>query len=119
MNRIETGRLLIETYDQTGSYSETAREWGTSRHVVRKWVRRFRQQGEAGLQDLSRRPHRSPRQTPAEIEQQVMEAWEKTRYISQGLDSYSQVHSRQAWSQEGFSCLGVGLRPDTGNCASS
>ena len=92
MNRIEARRRLIATYEQTGSYSETAREWHTSRHVVRKWVRRFKEQGEAGLQDLSRRPHHSPRQTPAEIEQQVMEAWEKTRYGRHRLAVYLSWH---------------------------
>ena len=95
MNRIEARRLLIETYDQTDSCSETAREWGTSCYVVRKWVRRFRQQGEAGLQDLSRRLHHSPRQTPAEIEQQVMEVWEKTRYGRQRLAVYLSWHGLQ------------------------
>ena len=80
MNPVEARRLLIETYEQTGSLSETARVWQTSRHLVRKWVRRYQELGEAGLEYVSRRPHNSPRQTAPDIEQQVMDAWRKTGY---------------------------------------
>jgi len=80
MNHVEARHRLIQSYRETDSYSETARLWHTSRHLVRKWVRRYRESEEEGLQDRSRRPHHSPRQTPPEIEQRVMAAWEKTRY---------------------------------------
>ena len=43
-------------------------------------MRRFEAEGEAGLQDRSRRPHHCPRQTPPEIERQVREARKATRY---------------------------------------
>jgi len=56
MNRVEARKLLIETYEETGSFSETARRWETSRHVVRKWVRRYEAEGQAGLEDRFRRP---------------------------------------------------------------
>ncbi|MGD2144620.1 MAG: helix-turn-helix domain-containing protein, partial [Anaerolineae bacterium] len=88
MDRVEARKLLIETYKETGSFSETARRWETSRHVVRKWVRRYRAEGEACLEDRSRRPHNSPRQTPPEIEEQVMEAWKKTGYGRRRLAHY-------------------------------
>ena len=90
MNQLEARQRLIQTYRQTHNFTETARRWGTSRHLVRKWVRRYQAQGEAGLQDRSRRPHRCPRQTPAEVEQQVMAAWEKTRYGRRRLALYLQ-----------------------------
>ena len=57
MNRVEARHLLIQTFEKTGSYSQTARLWHTSRHVVRKWVRRYQELGEDGLEDQSRRPH--------------------------------------------------------------
>jgi transposase len=88
MNRVEARRCLIETYQRTENYSETARRWNTSRHVVRRWVRRYQKLGDAGLEDRSRRPHHSPRQTPAEIEQQVLDAWKKTHYGRQRLAVY-------------------------------
>ena len=40
----------------TGNFPLMARLWHTSRHVVRKWVRRYQEQGPSGLQDCSLRP---------------------------------------------------------------
>jgi len=37
-----------EAYHTTGSISGTARLWHTSRNVVRKWVRRYQEEGLAG-----------------------------------------------------------------------
>jgi len=88
MNRIEARRRLVQTYQRTRNYSETARLWHTSRHVVRKWVRRHQKLGDAGLGNRSRRPHHTPRQTPPEIEQQVLDAWKKTHYGRQRLAVY-------------------------------
>src|SRR5258708_34563231 len=39
---------------------------------VRKWVRRYQQQGPRGLPELPRAPHPHPGKTPADIEQQVV-----------------------------------------------
>ncbi len=41
----------------------TARKYGTTVKTVRKWVRRYEAQKKAGLVELSRRPHTSPRAT--------------------------------------------------------
>ena len=49
------------------SLREAAAERGLSRQSASKWVRRYRLQGRAGLADLSSRPHRSPRLTPAPL----------------------------------------------------
>jgi len=72
MNKVETRRLLVQTYHETGSISETARRWHTSRQVVRKWVRRYQQEGEAGLRSRPRRPHTMPRRTDAALEAKVL-----------------------------------------------
>ncbi|MCL0094356.1 helix-turn-helix domain-containing protein [Dehalococcoidales bacterium] len=64
MSKEEARRLIIETYLDTGNLSLTARLWHTSRHVVRKWVRRFEEKGDEGIRDRSRRPQSSPQQTP-------------------------------------------------------
>jgi transposase len=79
MNRVEARQHLVRTYQQTGSIRETARRWGTSRQVVRKWVRRFLQDS-MGLQDHSRRPLHCPRQTAHEVEERVMQVWQQTHY---------------------------------------
>jgi len=88
MSRVEARQRLVRTYQETGNLSETARRWQTSRQVVRKWLRRFRTQDVAGLQDRSRRPAHSPRQTPKEIEQQVLQAWQETHYGRKRLALY-------------------------------
>ena len=67
VNRVEARRYLIQTYERTGDYSETARQWYTSRHVVRRWARRYREPRETERRDQSRRPHHSQRQTRPEV----------------------------------------------------
>lgn len=43
------------------SISDLAREYAVSRQVIYKWINRFKENGEDGLLELSRRPHTSPR----------------------------------------------------------
>ena len=64
---------IVAVYRECGSIRETARRLSISRNTVRKWVRRYREEGEAGLHDRSRRPKRSPRHTPPEVEERVLE----------------------------------------------
>ena len=54
------------------SKSDVARDYRVSRRWVITLVQRYRAEGEAGLQPRSRRPHRSPQQTPAEVEERVV-----------------------------------------------
>ncbi len=44
-----------------------------SRKTGYKWLKRYQEGGESGLLDRSRRPHRSPRRSPVEIETMVIE----------------------------------------------
>ena len=44
--------------------AEVARQFQVSRSTAYKWLRRFREEGESGLEDRSSRPHRSPRALP-------------------------------------------------------
>jgi transposase InsO family protein len=52
--------------------SELCRRFGISRKTGYKWLKRFQAEGESGLADRSRRPQRSPRRSPAEIEAVVI-----------------------------------------------
>ena len=63
---------IVHTWQQCGSLRETARQLSISRNTVRKWVRRYLAQGEAGLRDRSRRPQRTPNRTPPQLEDQVL-----------------------------------------------
>lgn len=50
----------IKAYQTLGDAGAVCRRFGVSRPTVRKWLRRYEQEGEAGLRARSRRPHRSP-----------------------------------------------------------
>ena len=52
--------------------AHVAKELGVSRQCAHRWVARYRAEGEAGLADRSSRPHRSPRRTSPDLEQQVL-----------------------------------------------
>jgi transposase InsO family protein len=45
---------------------------GVSRRCVKRWIDRYRAEGEDGLHDRSSRPHHCPRRTSAELEQLVV-----------------------------------------------
>ncbi|MBI3617869.1 MAG: helix-turn-helix domain containing protein [Candidatus Omnitrophica bacterium] len=51
----------------------TAKAFHTSPPVVRKWLKRFKQHGYAGLADRSRRPHHCPNETPTHLKEHVIE----------------------------------------------
>ena len=66
----EYGRqLLVQCIVREGwTVPTAAKAQGVSRATGHKWVRRFRDEGVAGLADRSSRPHRSPRRTsPADV----------------------------------------------------
>ena len=54
------------------SKSEVARQYGVSRRWVITLVQRYLAEGEAGLEPRSRRPLRSPRRTPVEVEDEIV-----------------------------------------------
>src|SRR5215469_1205108 len=55
------------------SLSGLCREYGITRPTGYLWLRRFQQEGVAGMEEHSRRPHVSPHQTPAAVEQRIVE----------------------------------------------
>jgi transposase len=52
----------IKLYEQLGDAGIVCRKCGISRPTLRKWWRRYQQQGIAGPQSQSKRPHHSPNQ---------------------------------------------------------
>jgi transposase len=62
---------LVESARRLG-IKPTARLFQTTVPTVRKWLRRFQQQGPRGLIERSRAPHHQPNQTAIQIEQQVV-----------------------------------------------
>lgn len=67
----EGRRRLCERVDSGRPICHVAAEAGIARQRLGYWYARWVREGEAGLQDRSSRPHRSPHQTPVEIEAAV------------------------------------------------
>ncbi len=64
---------------QAGSnIRELCRRYQISSRTGYKWLRRYEQEGEAGLLDRSRRPKHSPRRSGAEMEAKVLEVRQET-----------------------------------------
>jgi transposase InsO family protein len=70
---VSLGKLVVAAVRVEGrSKSEVARSYGVSRQWVHELIRRFDAEGEAGLEPRSRRPLSNRRQTPAEIEEEIV-----------------------------------------------
>lgn len=71
---VEGRRLLVDRVRRQGWAVATAAEaQGCSRATAHKWIRRFDQEGPAGLADRSSRPHRSPRRLSQRREAAILE----------------------------------------------
>ncbi|MFD6029064.1 IS481 family transposase [Streptomyces griseoluteus] len=64
-------RLLVERVRSGRPVAHVAAEMGISRATAHKWIRRWRTEGEAGLQDRSSRPHTTPHRTASAVEDRV------------------------------------------------
>ena len=60
-------QLVADYHRNVLTVEELAERYGVSRKTIYKWVDRFTQDGQRGLEERSRRPHGSPHQTPAAI----------------------------------------------------
>ncbi len=73
-------RLIVERVRQQGwPVAHVAKAMGISRQCAHRWLSRFEAEGEAGLEDRSSRPRRSPNRTSSEIEQRVIETRRRLR----------------------------------------
>lgn len=64
LNQHAKDTLVRRVFQERVSVAEAAFMANISRQAAYRWVRRYRLEGEAGLRRRSRRPVRSPRQTP-------------------------------------------------------
>ena len=67
VTRLELVREVEAGYTQ----AEVARRFRVSRATVGKWLRRFREEGVAGLEDRASAPRSNPRRTAPELEQRI------------------------------------------------
>ena len=62
---------LVREVDAGWPQAGVARRFRVSRHTVAKWLRRFHDEGAAGLEDRSSAPGSHPRRTPPELERRI------------------------------------------------
>jgi transposase InsO family protein len=75
------GRQLLITRIEAGHpAAHVAEQLGISRATAYKWARRYRAEGDAGLEDRSSRPRRSPRRLAPAIEAEILAARASWRY---------------------------------------
>ena len=102
-------RYQMVQYALSHGVKPTARLFGTSPPVVRKWLTRFKEQGYAGLVDLSRRPHHSPRATAQDIKDHIVRLQKKYRRLGavqvKTLEKLPQAPKtiRKFWREAGVS----------------
>lgn len=68
---MELRKEFIEMHAETGNMAAACRQFGISRPVGYKWVKRFAGAGTAGLADKSRRPNNIPHKTAGDVELRV------------------------------------------------
>lgn len=82
-------QLVERVLEEGEKVSSVAEGMGISCPTVYKWIKRFQQEGEAGLLDRSSRPHRMPRETPKKVVRRIVRLrfrrWPSTR-IARQLD---------------------------------
>jgi transposase InsO family protein len=64
----ERSEFVVWALEEGANLSALCRHFGISRKTGYKWLRRYRDEGSAGLADRSRRPRASPRRTTPELE---------------------------------------------------
>ena len=75
------------------SMAAVCRQFQISRKTGYKWLARYHAEGTGGLQNRSRRPHRSPERTTAAVEQQVLRV--RDRHPAWGARKIAAVLERQ------------------------
>lgn len=66
-------KLLVDRIESGDSIRAAAEAVGVSRSTAYKWLRRWREEGDAGLQDRSSAPHHIPHKTSASLRRRIEE----------------------------------------------
>jgi transposase len=99
---------MVVSVEKAG-IKETARVFHTTRNTVRKWHRRWCQDGYAALADRSRRPKRSPLATAPDQRRKLLKL--KKKYKRLGAEAIKTIEGlpqsprtiRKIWRQQGVS----------------
>lgn len=66
-------QLVADYHRDVLTVEELSERYGVSRKTIYKWVNRFAQDGQQGLEERSRRPYTSPNQTSPEVVRALLE----------------------------------------------
>mgnify|MGYP003583943898 FL=1 len=70
--QVDDRRRMIGLWESGRTPTELSRQFGVSRQTIYTFIERWKSEGEAGLEDRSRRPHGSPRKTAASVEEALI-----------------------------------------------
>jgi transposase len=90
--------MVLKIIEEGQTLKDAAASFSVCPKTMRKWLARYREEGVAGLQDRSSRPHKSPRRTPEEKQAQALAC------RREGL-VYAEVASRTGLSEATLSRL--------------
>jgi transposase InsO family protein len=98
-NAVDQRKQLFIEYQQGEQIAELGRRYGVSRQTVYKWLERYSQQGEDGLQDRTSAPGRHPQQCSEAIRERVLQLRQQhTRWSPRKLRAYLQARRpEQHW----------------------
>lgn len=65
-------RYQMVIYAKEHGVKPTARLYATGPKTIRKWLRRFEEDGYQALEDMSHKPHRSPNKTPPDTASRII-----------------------------------------------
>ena len=102
-------RYQIVTYAEKHGIKPAARFFHTTSDTVRKWFYRFKESGYPALEDISRRPHHSPNETPENTKQLLVDL--KSKYKRIGAEQIKTLEDilvspktmRKIWREKGVS----------------
>jgi len=92
---IQERRVQFAVRADAGEHSmgSLCSEFGISRVTGHLWLKRYREQGVAGIAERSRRPHHSPKRTREELEARVVQL--RLRYPDWGAGKLSVLLARE------------------------
>jgi len=93
---VEQRKELIAAYGKQEGVAELSRQYQVSRATIYKWIERYRERGEAGLEDQRRAPHHHPNACREEIRERVLELRrEHSRWGPRKLKAYLEREERK------------------------
>ena len=93
---VDERRRMIALWESGRTPTELSRQFGVSRQTVYTFLDRWRSEGQAGLEDRSRRPHTSPRKTAGAIENALLAL--KDRHPDYGPDKLVVLLEEEGWT---------------------